>query len=100
MPSQFPGELHVWRRGTPLSRAPKVFELEPTHSLFEFYVTGETGHERIFITDARTYANFQLKELTLDGRATDLPLPDELDNFGRAVGESWLPTRYSSPGRL
>ena len=28
MPSQFPAELHVWKRGTPLSRAPKIFELQ------------------------------------------------------------------------
>jgi prolyl oligopeptidase len=85
MPSQFPAELHVWRRGTPLSQAPKIFELQPTHSLFEFEVTGEPGHRRIFVSDAATYTNFQLKELTIDGHTTSLPLPDQLDDFGSPV---------------
>lgn len=85
MPSQFPADLHVWKRGTPLSRAPTIFELKPTDSLFEFDVTGEPGRRRIFVSDASTYTNFQLKELTLDGRTTDLPLPDQLDNFGSPV---------------
>ncbi len=85
MPSQFPAELHVWKRGTPLSRAPKIFELGPTDSLFEFDVTGEPGQRRIFISKARTYTSFQLEEVTLDGRVTDLPLPDQLDNFGSPV---------------
>ncbi len=85
MPSQFPAELHVWKRGTPLSRAPKIFELRPTDSLFEFDVTGEPGERRIFISKAKTYTSFQLEEVTLDGRVTELPLPDQLDNFGSPV---------------
>ena len=85
MPSQFAAELHVWKRGTPLSRAPKIFELSPTDSLFEFDVTGEPGHRRIFVSKAKTYTNFQLEEVTLDGRVTELPLPDQLDNFGSPI---------------
>lgn len=85
MPSQFPAELHVWKRGTSLARAPKIFELKPTDSLFEFDVTGAPGHRRIFINDAKTYTNFQLEELTLDGRTTNLPLPDQLIDFGSPV---------------
>jgi prolyl oligopeptidase len=85
MPSQFPAELHVWKRGTPLSHAPKIFELGPTDSLFEFSVTGKLGDRRIFISRAKTYTSFQLEEVTLDGRVTDLPLPDQLDNFGTPI---------------
>lgn len=82
MPSQFPAELHVWKRGTPLSRAPKIFELNPKHALFLFYVTGEPGKRRIFIDDLKTYARCQLKEVTLDGHVSNLPLPDQLDALG------------------
>ena len=85
MPSQFPAELHVWKRGTPLATAPKIFELGPTDSLFEFDVTGQPGQRKIFISKAKTYTSFQLEEVTLDGRVTDLPLPDQLDNFGSPV---------------
>lgn len=85
MPSQFPAELHVWKRGTPLARAPKLFELRPTDSLFEFEVTGDPRHRRIFVTDAASYTSFQLEKLTLDGRTTDLPLPVQLNGFGSPV---------------
>lgn len=85
MPSQFPAELHVWKRGTPLAHAPKVYELKPADSLFEFYVTAAAGRPRIFVTEAKTYTDFQLEELTLDGHVSDLPLPDELDDFGTPV---------------
>jgi prolyl oligopeptidase len=85
MPSQFPAELHVWKRGTPLAGAPKIFELGPADSLFEFDVTGHPGQRRIFISKAKTYTSFQLDEVTLGGRVTDLPLPDQLDNFGSPV---------------
>jgi len=85
MPSQFPAELHVWKRGTRLSRAPKIFELGPTDSLFEFDVTGKPGRRKIFISEAKTYTSFQLKEVTLDGRVTDLPLPNQLDDFGTPI---------------
>ena len=85
MPNQFPAELHVWKRGTPLAEAPKIYELRPGDSLFEFQVTDALRHPHIVITEAKTYANFQLKTVTLDGQANDLPLPDELTNFGSPV---------------
>jgi prolyl oligopeptidase len=85
MPNQFPAELHVWKRGTPLAEAPKIYELGPSDSLFEFQVTGGLRHPHIVVIDAKTYANFQLKTVTLDGQANDLPLPDELTNFGSPV---------------
>jgi prolyl oligopeptidase len=82
MPSQFPAELHVWKRGTPLAQAPKIYELDPNDSLFDFDVTGGPGHQQIILSIARTYTNFQLKTLTVAGGTTDLPLPDELNDFG------------------
>jgi prolyl oligopeptidase len=82
MPNQFPAELHVWKRGTPLAEAPKIYELGPDDSLFDFHVTGAPQHPNIVITEAKTYTDFQLKTVTLDGKASDLPLPDELTNFG------------------
>lgn len=85
MPNQFPAELHVWKRGTPLAEAPKVYELGPSDSLFEFEVTGSLRQPHIVVTEAKTYTNFQLKTVTLDGQASDLPLPDELTNFGSPV---------------
>jgi prolyl oligopeptidase len=85
MPNQFPAELHVWKRGTPLAEAPKIYELGLSDSLFEFQVTGSLKPPRIVVTEAKTYTNFQLKTVTLDGEASDLPLPDELTNFGSPV---------------
>jgi prolyl oligopeptidase len=82
MPSQFPAELHLWKRGTPLAQAQKIFEIAPTDSLFEYDVIGAPEKRRIILTVARTYTNFQLKTLTVDGRVSDLPLPTELNNFG------------------
>ena len=82
MPSQFPAELHLWKRGTPLAQAPKIYELGPHDSLFDFDVTGTPGHRQIILSIARTYTNFQLKTLTVGGATTDLPLPDELNDFG------------------
>jgi prolyl oligopeptidase len=82
MPNQFPAELHIWKRGTPLAQAPKIYEISPGESLFEFKVTGAPHHPQIVISEAKTYTNFQLKTLTLDGKLTDLPLPDELNDFG------------------
>jgi prolyl oligopeptidase len=82
MPSQFPGELHVWKRGTPLAQAPKIYEIPAGESLFEYKVTGAPAHRLIVISEAKTYTNFQLKTLTLDGKTSDLPLPDELNDFG------------------
>ncbi len=84
--TRFPAELHVWKRGTPLAEAPKIYELGPSDSLFEFQVTGGLRHPHIVVViDAKTYANFQLKTVTLDGQANDLPLPDGLTNFGSPV---------------
>jgi len=82
MPNQFPAELHIWKRGTPLAQAPKIYDLAPGHSLFEFRVTGAPDHPRIFVSDAKTYTNFELKLLTPDGSASELPFPDELNDFG------------------
>jgi prolyl oligopeptidase len=82
MPSQFPAELHVWKRGTPLAQAPKIYDLDPKDSLFEFEVFGPPGQRQIVLSIAKTYTNFQLQTVTVDGRTSDLPFPDELNNFG------------------
>jgi prolyl oligopeptidase len=84
LPSQFPAELHVWKRGVALAQAPKVYEIDPKDSLFDFDVTGAPGQRQIILTVAKTYTNFQLKAVTVAGRVTDLPLPSELSNFGAA----------------
>jgi hypothetical protein len=80
--NQFPAELHLWRHGTPLARAPMIFRDDPKDSLFEFSVTGRLGRRRIFLNVARTYESFQLEELTPDERTGDLALPPGLSNFG------------------
>ena len=85
LPNQFPAELHIWKRGTPLSRAPKIFELKPTESFLNFNVVGGPGHRRVIISEAKTYLSFRIRELTLDGRVSNLPLPDQLDDFGMPV---------------
>jgi prolyl oligopeptidase len=85
MPSQFPAELHLWKRGTPLAQAPTLFKLGPTDSLFQFALTGAPGHRKIIVSLAKTYTQFQLMELTPEGHATDLPIPTELKNFGSPV---------------
>lgn len=82
LPSQFPAELHVWKRGAALEQAPKIFEVGPTDSLFQFDVMGEPGSREIVVSVAKTYTSFQLKTITVDGRVADLPLPDDLSNFG------------------
>jgi prolyl oligopeptidase len=98
MPSQFAAELHVWKRGTALAQAPKIYELGPSDSLFEFQVTGAPEHPQILVIVAKTYTNFQLKTLTLDGRASDLPLPDELTDFGApAFTGSELAVQLATP---
>lgn len=80
--NQFPAELQLWRRGTPLSHAPVIFREDPRDSLFEFHVTGAPGRQRIFLDVFKTYESFQLEELTSGGRVTDLPLPRTLGNLG------------------
>lgn len=82
MPSQFAAELHVWKRGVPLGQAPKVFELGPKDSLFEFNLSGAPGQRQIVLSVAKSYTQFQLKTLTVDGHLSELPLPDELNDFG------------------
>ena len=82
LPNQFPAELHVWKRGTPLAQAPVIYSADPKDSLFEYTLTGPPGQRRIFLNVCKTYTEFQLKELTLGGRTTDLPLPHDLSNFG------------------
>jgi prolyl oligopeptidase len=82
LPNQFPAELHVWKRGTPLAQAPVIYRADPKDSLFEFALTGQPGKRRIFLNVSKTYTEFQLEELTIDGRTTDLPLPHELADFG------------------
>lgn len=82
--SQFPAELQLWRRRTPLSRAPVIFREDPRDSLFEFYVLGAPGRRRIFLDVFKTYESFQLEELTIGGRITQLPFPRELGNLGTA----------------
>jgi prolyl oligopeptidase len=82
MPSQFPAELHLWKRGTPLARAPVIFKAGPTDSAFLFGITGAPGYRKIVVTLVKTYTQFQLKVITPEGQATDLPIPDKLVNFG------------------
>jgi prolyl oligopeptidase len=82
MPSQFPAELHVWKRGTPLARAPKIYEVPQGESLFLYKVTGAPEHPQILISELKTYDSFQVKTVTPDGQSSDLPLPAELNNFG------------------
>ena len=80
--NQFPAQLQLWRRGTPLARARVIFREDPRDSLFEFYVTGVPGKRRIFLDVFKTYESFQLEELTTDGRIAVLPLPQALANLG------------------
>jgi len=47
LPSQFPAELHLWKRGTALAKAPTLFKVGPTDSLFQFALTGAPGHRKI-----------------------------------------------------
>jgi prolyl oligopeptidase len=82
MPNQSPAELHLWKRGSPLAEAPKIYEATPSDSSFHFAVLGAPFHPRLVVTEVKTYSNFQLKVVTLDGQAHDLPLPDELTEFG------------------
>jgi prolyl oligopeptidase len=85
LPSQFPAELHLWKRGTPLAQAPTIFRAEPGDALFEHHVVSVGGRPHIIVSQAKTYTSFQLKEVFPDGRATDLPLPRELNDFGSPV---------------
>jgi len=80
--SQFPAELQLWRRGTPLSKARVIFREDPQDSLFLFYVSGSLGRRRIILDVFKTYESFQLDELTTDGRVTSLTFPRALSNLG------------------
>jgi prolyl oligopeptidase len=80
--NQFPAQLQLWRRGTPLSQAAVIFREDPRDSLFEFYVTGDPGRRRIFLDVFKTYESFQLEELTTGGHIAELPLPRALGNLG------------------
>ena len=80
--NQFPAQLQLWRRGTPLARARVIFREDPRDSLFEFYVTGVPGRRRIFLDVFKTYESFQLEELTTGGRIAVLPHPHALANLG------------------
>lgn len=82
LPSQFPAELKVWKRGTPLRDARTIFRSDPADSLFEFRVVGPPDRRRIILNVSKTYERFQVKELGLDGSLTDFPFPEALNNFG------------------
>lgn len=85
MPSQFPAQLYVWKRGTPLAKARKVYEISPQDSLFGFDLTEVPGSQHIVVSLAKSYTSFQLQELKLDGSVADLPLPKALNDFGTPV---------------
>jgi prolyl oligopeptidase len=85
MPSQFPAELHLWKRGTPLVQARTIFKVGPTDSLFQFFLAGAPGRRKIIVSLAKTYTEFQLEEVTPEGQATDLSIPTELKEFGKPV---------------
>lgn len=82
MPNQFPAELHLWKRGTPLASAPKIYELGPKDTLFDFYVAGPLDKRRIFVARANSYTSFKEQEVTAEGKVTDLPFPEVLAKFG------------------
>src|SRR5882724_11824027 len=63
---------------TPLVQARTIFKVGPTDSLFEFSLTGARGRRKISVSLAKSYTEFQLKELTPEGQATDLSIPTEL----------------------
>lgn len=85
LPSQFPAELHLWKRGTPLAQAPTIFKVPEGSALFDHHITGAGGKRHIIVSLATTYTSFQLKEVNPDGTSIDLPLPTELNNFGAPV---------------
>lgn len=80
--SQFPAELKVWKRGTPIAQARTIFRVQPEDSLFEFRVVGPAEKRRIFVNVSKTYSRFQVKEVALNGRVSDFPFPEALNNFG------------------
>ena len=101
MPNQTPAELHLWKRSTPLADAPKIYETAPGDSSFHFSVLDAAIHPRIVVSEAKTYSNFQLKTVTLDGQVHDLPLPDELTQFGLpAFTGTQLVVQLATPHRI
>ncbi|WP_447763584.1 prolyl oligopeptidase family serine peptidase [Sphingopyxis panaciterrae] len=101
LPSQFPAELKVWKRGTPLAKAPTIFAVEPADSLFEFRTVGAAGHRRVFLNVSKTYERFQLKEITLDGKLTGIPFPEALNNFGTPkISGRYLAVQLDAPATV
>ncbi|MET0309342.1 MAG: prolyl oligopeptidase family serine peptidase [Sphingomonas sp.] len=82
LPSQFPAELKIWKRGSPLRQARTIFRTDPQDSLFEFRVSGPAERRRIIVNVAKSYSRFRIKEISLAGAVRDIPLPEALANFG------------------
>jgi prolyl oligopeptidase len=98
LPSQFPAELHLWKRGTPLAQAPTIFRAAPGDALFEHHVITAGGKRHIIVSLAQTYTSFQLKEITPAGHVTDLPLPTALNNFGTpAIANGQIVVQLAEP---
>jgi prolyl oligopeptidase len=92
-PSHRPTELYLWRRGQSLADAKKIFELDPHDSKFAFNVFGESEDKHIIVTEAKSYTRFQLKTVTQDGQADDIPLPESLNDFD--IAEDYGAPRFT-----
>lgn len=84
-PSNFPGVLRLWKRGTPLAAAKPIFELGPTDSLMGFDAFGEGRDRRLVIRAARDYLTIDYKIVDADGVVSDLPIPRKTKYVGDAA---------------
>jgi prolyl oligopeptidase len=77
--AHWPGEAHLWRRGTPLQTSHKVFAAAPTDALFQLY---PLGPDRALLAQTVNFSTYILHVIDVDGTVRRLALPDKLKPFG------------------
>ncbi len=76
----WPGEAHLWRRGTALRDGRKVFDAGSADVLFQLYSLGGDG--RALLVQAVDLSTFNLHVIDVSGKVTRLALPAKLKLFG------------------
>ena len=74
--------VYLWRRGTALEDAVRVFTAEPTDALVQLYAVGEGIDRRGLVVRALDYSTFELAFVDRDGGIEPLVLPSKLAPMG------------------
>ncbi|MDB5368348.1 MAG: hypothetical protein JWM77_4275 [Rhodospirillales bacterium] len=101
LPSNFPAALYLWKRGTNLVDAKKLYEAPPSTSLVEAFALGAGVQRRGVLTIIHDYSTIEYRLIDSGGTLSKIDLPQKLKYVGRpALRYPYISVQLAAPATI